>query len=209
MRLATPLPAVIFGGERVVLIQRRDVRGEHALRDRHANVVAAAVSGTAHGISIAPLLPPAAVEAARWRVMRAVAVASHAALLIVAAWVHLCEDVVLLGDPTVGGGGAVGGGCGCLLQQRRLDGVGLGARLGNLARPRVQCGGDKQQRAASIPRWHEHPRPGDDSREQLRNVCIAKGRKKLPELELPGGSLSVTARARDGEGSRPAESRPK
>lgn len=53
--------------------------------------VAAAVPRTAHGISIAALLPPAAVEAARWRVMRAVAVASHAALLIVAARVHLQE----------------------------------------------------------------------------------------------------------------------
>lgn len=53
--------------------------------------VAAAVPRTAHGISIAALLPPAAVETPRWRVMRAVAVASHAALLVVAAWVHLQE----------------------------------------------------------------------------------------------------------------------
>lgn len=53
--------------------------------------VAAAVPRTAHGISIAALLPPAAVETARWRVMRAVAVASHAALLVVAAWIHLQE----------------------------------------------------------------------------------------------------------------------
>lgn len=53
--------------------------------------VAAAVPGTAHGIPIAALLPPAAVETTRWRVMRAVAVASHAALLIIAAWVHLQE----------------------------------------------------------------------------------------------------------------------
>lgn len=53
--------------------------------------VAAAVPGTAHGISIAALLSPAAVETARWGVVRAVAVASHAALLIVAAWVHLQE----------------------------------------------------------------------------------------------------------------------
>lgn len=53
--------------------------------------VAAAVPRTAHGISIAALLPPAAVEAARRRVMGAVAVASHAALLVVAARVHLQE----------------------------------------------------------------------------------------------------------------------
>lgn len=53
--------------------------------------VAAAVPRTAHGISIAALLPPAAVETARRRVMRAVAVASHAAFLIIAAWVHLQE----------------------------------------------------------------------------------------------------------------------
>lgn len=53
--------------------------------------IAAAVPRTAHGVTIAALLPPAAVETTRWRVMRAVAVASHAALLIVAAWVHLQE----------------------------------------------------------------------------------------------------------------------
>lgn len=53
--------------------------------------VAAAVPGTAHGIPIAALLPPAAVEAAGRGVMRAVAVASHAALLVVAAWIHLLE----------------------------------------------------------------------------------------------------------------------
>lgn len=54
--------------------------------------VAAAVPGTAHGIPIAALLPPAAVEAAGRGVMRAVAVASHAALLIIAAWIHLLEE---------------------------------------------------------------------------------------------------------------------
>lgn len=54
--------------------------------------VAAAVPGTAHGIPIAALLPPAAVEAAGRGVMGAVAVASHAALLIIAAWIHLLEE---------------------------------------------------------------------------------------------------------------------
>lgn len=38
MRLATLLPAVVFGGERVVLIQSRDVRGKDALGDRNANI---------------------------------------------------------------------------------------------------------------------------------------------------------------------------
>lgn len=53
--------------------------------------VAAAVPRAAHGISVAALLPPAAVETTRWRALRAVAVASYAALLIVAAWVQLQE----------------------------------------------------------------------------------------------------------------------
>lgn len=67
--------------------------------------VAAAVPRTAHGISVAALLLPAAGEAAGRGLLRAVAVASHAALLIAAAWIHLlgrkdstdsdCQDVKL------------------------------------------------------------------------------------------------------------------
>lgn len=51
--------------------------------------VAAAVAGAAHRIPIAALLPPPAVEALRGSVVRAVAVAPQAALLIAAAWIHL------------------------------------------------------------------------------------------------------------------------
>lgn len=51
--------------------------------------VTAAVPRAAHGISMAALLPPAAGEAARGSLLRAVAVAAHATLLIIAAWVHL------------------------------------------------------------------------------------------------------------------------
>lgn len=57
--------------------------------------VTAAVAGAAHGISIAALLPPAAVKAPRGSVVRAVAVASHAALLITAAWIHLTKTTYL------------------------------------------------------------------------------------------------------------------
>lgn len=53
--------------------------------------VAAAVAGAAHRIPIAALLPPPAVEAARGCVVRAVAVALQAALLIAAAWIHLAK----------------------------------------------------------------------------------------------------------------------
>lgn len=56
---------------------------------RQVRTVTAAVPGTAHGISMAALLPPAAGEAAGRSLLRAVAVASHAALLIVAARIHL------------------------------------------------------------------------------------------------------------------------
>lgn len=41
---------------------------------------------------MAALLPPAAGEATRGRLLRAVAVASHAALLIIAAWIHLLRE---------------------------------------------------------------------------------------------------------------------
>lgn len=75
------------------------MRREDALRDRDTNIVAAAVSRAAHGISMAALLPPAAGEAARRSLLRTVAVAAHAALLIVAAWIHLLrKDVLFLGD---------------------------------------------------------------------------------------------------------------
>lgn len=51
--------------------------------------VTAAVPRAAHGISMAALLPPAAGQAARGGLLGAVAVAAHAALLVVAAWIHL------------------------------------------------------------------------------------------------------------------------
>lgn len=54
--------------------------------------VTAAVAGAAHGIPIAALLPPTAVKAPRGSVVRAVTVASQAALLITAAWIHLTES---------------------------------------------------------------------------------------------------------------------
>lgn len=78
---------------------------------------------------MATLLPPAAGEAARGRLLGAMAVTSHTALLIVATGIHLRKDVILLGDPGVDSSGAVCGGCGCLFQQSRLDGVRLWARL--------------------------------------------------------------------------------
>lgn len=74
---------------------------QHALRDGYADVVTAAIAGAAHGVPVAALLPAAAVEAARGRVLRAVAVTSHAALFVIAAWIHLCQDVVFLGDAPV------------------------------------------------------------------------------------------------------------
>lgn len=74
---------------------------------------------------MAALLPPAAGETSGWSLLGAVAVTAHGALLVIAAWIYLCEYVVFLG----GGGGAVGGRCRCLVQQSGLDGVGLGARL--------------------------------------------------------------------------------
>lgn len=55
--------------------------------------VTTAVAWAAHRIPIAALLPPAAVEAPRWGVVRAVAVATHAALLITAAWIHLAKTM--------------------------------------------------------------------------------------------------------------------
>lgn len=61
--------------------------------------VTAAVAGAAHGIPVAALLPPAAVEAAGGSVVRAVAVASHAALLIAAARVHLTNTTYLPSKP--------------------------------------------------------------------------------------------------------------
>lgn len=57
--------------------------------------VTAAVARATHGIPIAALLPPAAVKAPRGRMVRAVAVASHAALLITAAWIHLTKTTYL------------------------------------------------------------------------------------------------------------------
>lgn len=53
--------------------------------------VAAAVAGAAHRIPIATLLPAPAVETVRGSVVRAVAVAPQAALLIAAAWIHLAK----------------------------------------------------------------------------------------------------------------------
>ena len=50
---------------------------------------ATAVSGATHGISMATLFPPAAGEASRGGLLRAVAVAAQAALLVTAAWIHL------------------------------------------------------------------------------------------------------------------------
>lgn len=57
--------------------------------------VAAAVAGATHRIPIAALLPPPAVEAARGSVLRAVAVAPQAALLIAAARIHLVKTRAL------------------------------------------------------------------------------------------------------------------
>lgn len=48
---------------------------------------------------MAALLPPAAGEAARGGLLRAVAVASHAALLIVAAWIHLLRKQMHFTQP--------------------------------------------------------------------------------------------------------------
>lgn len=56
---------------------------------RQVFTVAAAVPWTTHGISIAALLPAAAVEAARGSVLGAVAVASHTAFFVIAAWIYL------------------------------------------------------------------------------------------------------------------------
>jgi len=61
--------------------------------------VPASVPTTAHGISMAALLPLAAGEAARGSFLRAVAVASHAALLIIAAWRHLHKECTCLLNP--------------------------------------------------------------------------------------------------------------
>lgn len=57
--------------------------------------VTASVAGAAHGIPIAALLPPAAVEAPGGSVVRAVAVAPHAALLVTAARIHLAKTTRL------------------------------------------------------------------------------------------------------------------
>lgn len=59
------------------------------MRVCQVHTVAAAVPWAAHGISMATLLPPAAGEAARGSLLRAVAVAAHTALLITAARIHL------------------------------------------------------------------------------------------------------------------------
>lgn len=61
--------------------------------------VTATVAGAAHGIPVAALLPPAAVQAPGGSVVRAVAVASHAALLITAARVHLTKNTYLPSKP--------------------------------------------------------------------------------------------------------------
>lgn len=97
------------------------MRREHTLRDRDTHIVPASVPTTAHGISMAALLPLAAGEAARGSFLRAVAVASHAALLIIAAWRHLRKDVIFLGDPEVDSFGAVWSGSRCPSQQSWLD----------------------------------------------------------------------------------------
>ena len=74
---------------------------------------------------------------------------------------YLCEDVVFLGDPyAVNGPGVVGprrGGR--LFQQRRPDGVGLGARFSSLGRPRPHRGHEERQYKPppSTPRESEHP----------------------------------------------------
>lgn len=57
--------------------------------------VATAIPRTAHGIPIAALIPPAAVEAAGVSMLRAVAVTSHATLLIIAARIHLQKEKVI------------------------------------------------------------------------------------------------------------------
>lgn len=73
---------------------------ETEMRYNHARVcvcvcirtVTAAVARAAHSISMTALLPPATGEATRRSLLRAVAVAAHAALLVIAARVHLDRE---------------------------------------------------------------------------------------------------------------------
>lgn len=53
--------------------------------------VTAAVPRAAHGVPVAALLPAAAGQAARRGLLRAVAVAANAALLVIAARIHLLQ----------------------------------------------------------------------------------------------------------------------
>lgn len=99
------------------------MRRDHALRDGDTNEVTAAVAGAAHSISMTALLPPATGEATRRSLLRAVAVAAHAALLVIAARVHL--DVVFLGDCCR----SVGCRCRYFFQLTGFDGIRLRARL--------------------------------------------------------------------------------
>lgn len=69
-----------------------------ALRDGDADIVAAAVSRAAHVVSMATLLSPAAGEAAGRGVLGTLAVSSHHALFITAAWIPLSGDVAFLRD---------------------------------------------------------------------------------------------------------------
>lgn len=59
------------------------------LASTQERTVAAAVSRAAHAVSMAALLSPAAGEAAGRGVLRAVAVSSHHALFVTAAWIAL------------------------------------------------------------------------------------------------------------------------
>lgn len=55
----------------------------------NTRTVAAAVPRAAHGVPMAALLPAAAGEASRRSLLRAVAVAAHTALFVIAARIHL------------------------------------------------------------------------------------------------------------------------
>lgn len=123
-KLGLTLPPALILVQLLVLLQRGNVMSQEVFRKRDTDIVAAAVAGATHGISVAALLPPAAGEASRRGKLRTMTITTNRTLLITAALIYLkWNDVSFLGCSVSSGSGSAGLCGGGLAEQGVFDGV--------------------------------------------------------------------------------------